>query len=111
MASFLRERLAPRDGDMAGRISLHLLNDRRDAQPLATLKGVIRIAIHAAQGTTGQPDKNCRQAHSTRLTLQREKNLADSYTANGQGGKSYLRVASSFLPFSAALLVGCFARS
>ena len=50
---------------------------RIQGEPLATVKGIFRVAVTATQGAAGQANKHRRQPDSVGLALEGIKNLGD----------------------------------
>src|ERR1700688_1130541 len=59
-------------------VATHLVQDGLQIQPIAAVEGILRVAILAAQRTTGQPHENRRITDRVGLPLQRMKNLVDA---------------------------------
>ena len=76
--ALLRQRLAAGDADVAGAVARHFVQYGRDRPPVAAVKTVGGIAVHAAQRTTGQAHEHRRPAHRVRLALQRVEDLGDA---------------------------------
>lgn len=77
MNTGLKERLAARDLDQAGRIPVDLLEDLADGHILAFREGVGGIAVPAAQIAAREPDKGAGAPGMGRFPLQTVEDFVD----------------------------------
>ena len=74
----LGQRFTAGHGDIGRAVAGHVVTELGQGVHAPTVKGVLRIAIRAAQGTAGQAHENRGPAYRIGLALQRMKNLGDT---------------------------------